>query len=268
MTTQHAKSGDKNWKTIQAKAPVSYHTFVDNLVDQGKYESKAHVIRHALDRLKEHIESDTPTGRLNALGLIDILDPANDRDLSQIVDDAAELTLVFNDMRLWLPGPMDRGHHLAALRRRLEGGKRTKIFLLHPNTRLMTVIAAVSNKPEKIQTDEIKRAVTRICDKMWDRALPADTIFEQRALQIIGHPRYNTYSMIMADKTAYVNYYPIAFRGKEDAGHFHVYQPSANGRGVYERLTTDLQWMKRAAEDEYQEGMDLVARYAEKNRSR
>jgi Arc/MetJ-type ribon-helix-helix transcriptional regulator len=268
MTTQRAKSGDKNWKTIQAKAPESYHTFVDNLVDQGKFESKAHVIRHALDRLKERIESDSPTGRLNALGLIDILDPANDRDLSQIVDGSAELTLVFNDMRLWLPGPNDQGHHLAALRRRLEGGKRTRIFLIHPKTRLMTEVASVSTKSEKIQADEIERAVTRICDGMWDRALPKSTIFEQRALQIIGHPRYNTYSMIMTDKLAYVNYYPIAFRGKEDVGHFHVYQPSSNRRGVYERLTTDLQWMKRAAEDEYHEGMDLVAHYAKKVRSR
>ena len=132
----------------------------------------------------------------------------------------------------------------------------------------MSALSSVSKKSPEIQTDEIGRAVSRLCDGLWEEAPAKSSIFEQRPLQIIGHPRYNTYSMIMADERAYVNYYPIAFRGKDDVGHFHVYQPSKRERGVFERLKTDLRWMKRAAEDEYKSEMDLVSYYRKSTKYR
>jgi hypothetical protein len=201
------------------------------------------------------------TSGRDAYGMAGIIYPANDVDSSALIEEARELALVFNDMRLWLPGPRGTGKHLAALQRRLDAGRRTRIFLLHPKSPFLSEVARVSGKDVKEQADEIERAVVRLCDGRWDKVLPKDTLFEQRPLQIIGHPRYNTYSMIMTEAEARVNYYPIGFRGREDLGHFHVYKPTVPDRGMYERMARDLDVIKAIAENTFNEDMDLVQYY-------
>jgi hypothetical protein len=199
---------------------------------------------------------------INSYGLAGFIYPANDTDSSDLITEAREVTLVFNDMRLWLPGPRGTGRHLDAIQKRLDQGRRTRIFLLHPKSPFISEVARASGKDPQEQIDELERAVTRICNtnSRWGKAIPKNTLFEQRPLQIIGHPRYNTYSMIMTEEEARVNYYPIGFRGKEDVGHFHVYKPTAPD-GIFERLVRDLDVIKAIAENAFKEEMDLVQYY-------
>jgi hypothetical protein len=196
--------------------------------------------------------------RLMNLGMVDVIHPANGHDHSKEIAGATEVNLVFNDMRHWLPGPRGTGLHLEALRARLKAGKRTRIFLLHPRTKFIEPVSKVSDKERAEQIGEIETAVHRICAGLWEQALANDIqLYEKKPLLIIGHPFYNTYSMIMADERAWVNYYPIAFRREGDVGHFHVYSKT-DPNGLYARLETDIGVIQREAENHFKARFDLV----------
>lgn len=175
--------------------------------------------------------------------------------------------LVFNDMKRWLPGPNDSGANLKVLRERLRKGRKTRILLIHPESPYLEELARVSLKNLDEQRDEIELAVMRICEGMWDLALPKNgTIFEERPLQIVGNPHYNTYSMIKFDKTAWVNYYPITTRGGKDKGFFHVYGPTDDKElNILKRIEDDLSDTRAASTARFKAKHDLVQYFFDKN---
>lgn len=224
-----------------------YYRLVDTTADPGP--------------LQVHLRPD------ELLGLEKIVAPANDRNSSEQLRDADDVTLIFNDMKSWLPGPRREGRHLEALQARLDAGKRTHIFLLHPETAYLHEVARTSGKNPQEQTDEIERAVRRLCQGRIVKALPKGVIFEKRPLRITGHSFYNTYSLMKFDDVAYVNYYPIAVRGSIEVGNFHVYRPTGEFDGVYERIMRDLSAIQSKAEEAFpNDGFDLVKYYNERGK--
>lgn len=235
---------------IKSAIDYLYHRLVDPNADGGP--------------LMLHLK---PNEKGNHLGLHDIVAPANDHDISDRLRDAGDVTLIFNDMKNWLPGPKREGRHLEALHARLAAGKRTHIFLLHPDTAYLHEVARTSGKTPQEQIDEIERAVRRICRGRIDQALPKGVIFEKRPLRITGHPFYNTYTLMKFDDVAYVNYYPIAVRGSAEVGNFHIYRPVGQFHGVYERIERDLSALQSKAEEAFPyDGYDLVKYYNDRGK--
>jgi hypothetical protein len=215
----------------------------------------------------EFLPSADDLSNIDRHGLVDILSPANDRDSGDLLRNAKEVRLIFNDMKNWLPGPKGEGKHLDALLARLDQGLRTHIFLLHPETPYLHEIARASGKSPEEQAGEIERAVVRLCRGRIEKALPQDVIFEKRPLRITGHHWYNTYALMMFDDVAYVNTYPIAVRGSTEVGNYHVYKRTGRFEGVFERVERDLGAIQSKAESFFaDDGFDLVKYYNDRGK--
>lgn len=88
MTRGDSRQGNKLWRNINAKAPDAYHELIENLVKSGRFESKAHVIRAALDALDSSKTSatlfQTNPNQIDhpvaALGLTDVVYDPQSRD--------------------------------------------------------------------------------------------------------------------------------------------------------------------------------------------
>jgi Bacterial antitoxin of ParD toxin-antitoxin type II system and RHH len=132
MSTKHNKGGDKSWKSINAKAPETYHTFVDGLVGSGKFESKSHVIRNALDLLAKLEIGNTPVQKSTGIpecqaasGLMGLYSPIHAFDFSAIIRDASVLHLAIRDFRTFI----SLYEHNQSLLHRAERLLPTRIYL-------------------------------------------------------------------------------------------------------------------------------------------
>lgn len=246
-----AAFSDKDWTYVQDGATKRKIT-------------NAEFLRQILEHHRRTAE--TELGLQHPLGIADIKYPANDRDSSIFLREAERVDLVFNDMKSWLPGPLASGKHLKAIQDRLRNKRLTRIWLLHPESKMIPEVSRASGKDPQAQIDEIELAVMRICENLWHLALPKKKMnFEERPLQIVGHPRYNTYSMMKFDDVAWVNYYPITSRGSGDLGHFHIYVPTPSELSVFKRIENDLSNTTAKAREVFPHTFDLVAYYFKKN---
>ncbi len=173
--------------------------FIDEYQKLRGVRSRTEVVREALDVIR--------TGRPPAA---QFTVPAANHDYSEMLLKAERLVLVFNDMRRWI----DNHRHCEALRLRMTNRLHTRILLLHPKSPIIKFIAELSGKTEIIdgenrQIHDIRYAVQKLCSGAWDIAAEAarDNVFK-----VIGHRRFNTYSMVLDERLARVVYYPISFR--------------------------------------------------------
>lgn len=235
---------------------------------QDEAKERKITLAEFLRQIVEHHRrtANAELGLQHPLGITDIKYPANDRDSSMLLRDAERVDLVFNDMKSWLPGPLGTGKHLKEIQERLRNKKVTRIWMLHPESQMIPEVARASGKDPQAQINEIELAVMRICDGLWHLALPKKKMnFEERPLQIVGHPRYNTYSLMKLDNVAWVNYYPITSRGSGDMGHFHVYVPTESELSVFKRIENDLSNTTAKAREVFPNTFDLVEFYFAKN---
>lgn len=133
MATRHNQIGEKVWKSINVKAPDSYHQLIDGLVKSGKYESKSHVIRTALDILsKAPGASDSPSKSISDVGLTDVLTNYDKvlKHSNRIVQSAETLFV-----QCGVYGFITTAHgEQAAIRNRIAAGKSTHILTEDPKT--------------------------------------------------------------------------------------------------------------------------------------
>jgi hypothetical protein len=198
-----------------------------NATDLSGNRSK--VVRAAIDELYgKFFPESTVT---HPFGLAEVLYPANRHDYNAVLASAQDLTLVFNDMKRWLP------RHLDTLRQRFKTTKRTRIFLLHPNNPYLAPIADVSQKILNVQRGEIGEAVRFLCDGLWD-ALDGHTIY--------GHRRFNTFSGLVTEDAAMAVYYPINKRYNDD--YIHVYRRTNNPLNIHQQFVNDADELQRDCE--------------------
>lgn len=240
-----ARASDGNRIVIYAKP--EHQRKIDQLaealgIEVGK-DSQGHrsaIIRAAIDLLYErHYPGSTKSS--GPFGLSDLLYPANGRDYNPELANAERLTLVFNDMKMWLP------RHLETLRSRISSGKITNIFVLHPRNPYIAPIANVSEKSLSVQEAEIGQSIKLICDGLWDKTAN---------LRIYGHRRFNTYSAVITEEKVMAIYYPIQRRYNQ--GFVHVYGNSADPLAIYHQFEDDLAELARDCEQNV-ESHDLIA---------
>lgn len=204
----------------------------------------------AIEQAKETILSEVKaavmksTEHYGRFGLYDIHAPANGHDYTRMIAGAETLTLVFNDMRRWLP---NHGH-LAALRERIRDKKPTRIYILHPDNPMLPFVARISNK---IQIDPssggvINRQITDI--ELAIRQITAGfSLADMSALTFLGHHHVNTYTVVMSEKEALVVNYPVAKRYNDGViWHFHAGSGSEN---EYRTCQADIEELDRETRD-------------------
>jgi hypothetical protein len=238
MAEGKGRLSDENRMVIYAKQP--HRTKIDELaeplgipIDTEKMRHRSAVVRTAVDHL---YEKHFPAQGKSPLpyGLSGFLYPANGRNYNPELASAEHLTLVFNDMKMWLP------RHLETLRGRLQEGRRTDIFVLHPENPFIKPIADVSIKKSEVQQAEIGDSIRLLCDGMWDNL---------KNLRIYGHRRFNTYSAVMTEKKVMAIYYPIEKR--YNAGFVHVYERGIGDDEslyIYKQFEEDLAELARDCE--------------------
>lgn len=247
MAKGKARQSDENRMVIYAKQP--YRARIDELaeplgipIDPVKMRHRSAVIRTAVDRL---YEKQFPGKGKSPMpyGLAEFLYPANGRNYNPELATAEQVTLVFNDMKMWLP------RHLETLRARLREGRRTDIFVLHPQNPFIKPVSDVSEKKTEVQQAEIGDSVKLLCDGMWDSL---------NNVRIFGHRRFNTYSAVITEKKVMAVYYPIEKR--YNAGFVHVYERGVGDEEslyIYKQFEEDLAELARDCEQNV-ESFDLI----------
>ena len=238
------RASDENRMAIYAKKV--HQKKVDKLakplgipIQKDKSRHRSAVVRAAIDLL---YEKHFPRGGRpkHPFGLADLLYPANGRDYNPELAEADRLTLVFNDMKRWLP------RHLDTMRARLQAGKHTDIFVLHPRNPYIAPIANVSEKALSVQEAEIGESVRLLCDGLWDYL---------RNTRIYGHRRFNTYSGVITEKKVMAVYYPIQRRYND--GFVHLYEKTPDPNAIYRQFEDDLAELARDCEQNV-ESYDLI----------
>lgn len=235
MAERKGRPSDEHRMAIYAKE--DHRDKVDKLaeplgikIEKNKSRHRSEVVRTAIDHLYEvHFPGE---GRArHPFGFAELLYPANGRDYHSELITAERLTLIFNDMKRWLP------RHLDTMRARLQAGKHTDIFVLHPQNPYIAPIASVSEKALSVQELEIGESIRLLCDGLWDNL---------RNVRIYGHRRFNTYSGVMTERKVMAVYYPIQRRYND--GFVHVYEKTTDPLSIYRQFEDDLAELARDCE--------------------
>jgi hypothetical protein len=113
----------------------------------------------------------------------------------KLVEEANELTLVFNDGRNWVD--MRRDLLTRWLKR---SGRSLRFVCLHPDSPFLSILIKKNTKPLETQRYEILRGFVAVHNAAADAGNPS-------ALRIYGHYTFNPITLLMSEKKALLSHY-------------------------------------------------------------
>lgn len=202
----------------------------------GKAEQILHAIREvnktlvdvrvAVQQLRRDFEKDAKlSAGANSLGLVRILPDSDRLDYDRLIEQPRRLIVQLNDGRTWA------SVHHERLRRRLEDpAKDTTIFLVHPDSEIIPLLARKGSTDPEILRGKIKETLNILREV----AGPGN-------LEVLGHSLYNPHSLIMGDEDAVVIPY-FTSRGSRSIPAF-LYR-ATGGADYFSALESDLESLR------------------------
>lgn len=178
-------------------------------------------------------ENILPMARVNALGLLAVSPDSSRFDYREIIEDSRRLVVVLNDGRTWL------SMHRERLRARFaDNRKQTTIFLVHPRSEFINVLARKGSSDPAAQIAKIHESLQIL----------REVVQEGTNIEVLGHFLYNTHSLVLGDEIAAVTPYYLS-RGSRSVP---VYVYGDDGGSCYfkelegdvERLRMDSEALK------------------------
>jgi len=134
-----------------------------------------------------------------SLGFSRICPDANTYDYTHLIEDSPSLHLVLNDGRTWV------SNHSDALRRRFQApGLETTVFLLHPDSQMLDVLAVKVNSTRQKLREKIGETVKMLRELVGD----------ETKLRVLGHYLYNPHAVFVGQEVAVVTLY-FTSRGRK-----------------------------------------------------
>jgi hypothetical protein len=170
-------------------------------------------------------------GEHEALGLTEVRIDSSSYDYSHAITTPQRLTIVLNDGRTWI------SVHRERLRRRLaDPNKETIIFLTHPTSLMLQVLARKGSTEPAVIASKITETI-RILHEIRS---------PHSRLEILGHHLYNPFSVCAGDNEAILTPYFLS-RG---ARMIPILKYVDTGSACYFRdITEDLDRLRLDAED-------------------
>lgn len=154
------------------------------------------------------------------LGLQSLVAESSGFDYGQIIQESRKLTIVLNDGRTWLSTQRER------LRKRFaDPSKETVVFLIHPRSAFVEVLARKGSKDARVIRERIMESVEMI----------EDISSGGGRVSVLGHFLFNPQSVVIGDGMAVVTPYYFGRGGR--AVPAFVFKDA--GEGSYVRLLTD-----------------------------
>jgi hypothetical protein len=171
--------------------------------------------------------------REELLGLAEARLSAHDYDYTHLILHSENLVLVLNDGRTWV------SNHAALLKKRFtDSSKKTAVFLLHPNSSMLEVLA----KKVGSNRESLQRKIYETVD------LLKDVKTDSTQLAIYGHYLYNAYSLFMGDTYAVVTPY-FNSKGRRTVPLFRYDDREGQGDCYYQQLREDVEVLKLDSAD-------------------
>ncbi|HTK30703.1 MAG TPA: hypothetical protein VL332_01975 [Candidatus Saccharimonadaceae bacterium] len=172
--------------------------------------------RRILDRL--HLSD-----REEELGLSEAHIKSDNYDYSDLIGSARNLTILMNDGRTWV------SVHNESLRKRLsDPGKRTRVFLLEPDSEMVAVMARKTGTSVDALQSKIRETVERL----------ASLSGAGTTLEVRGHSLYNPYALFMGDEYAIMTPY-FAAQARQSVPLFKF--KNMAGDCLYKKLVFDME---------------------------
>jgi hypothetical protein len=173
---------------------------------------------------------DRYAGEAGEIGLATILPDCSKYDYEPIVCDSRNLTIVLNDGRTWL------SVHREMLRKRFsDARKTTTLFLIHPDSEFVTILARKSNSDEDAIRQKISESLQIISDIKGDAT----------SIEVLGHRLFNPHSLVVGDNEAVITPYYIS-RGSRTIPAF-VYSSSFNA-AYFKEVSEDVSRLRMDSE--------------------
>lgn len=171
-----------------------------------------------------------------------------------LVEEANELTLIYNDGRNWLDM---RGNLLT--RWFSQPGKSLRFACLHPDSPFLETLVKKNTKPLATQRYEILRGLLRIHKAASDGGNPS-------ALHMFGHLAFNPITLLMNEKRAFLSHYlyteqpellTFEYQNLNSSSYYHVI------RRDVEALLTDPRLSRPITDIEIEHYREEIARRQE-----
>jgi len=151
--------------------------------------SRQSLFQRELEKVREGL---IRAGERNALGLVEIGNDASVYDYTNAIVKPDKLVILLNDGRTWV------SVHRERLRKRFaDASKETTIFLIHPNSPFVAVLARKGSTESESINNRIRETLGII----------QEIKTQDSNIVIFGHYLYNTYAACIGDKEALVTPY-------------------------------------------------------------
>lgn len=200
--------------------------------------SGAAVIGYQLNSLKRDQAIQREAGEIkrvfmdhSPLGLVSVSTDASSYDYTELLVSSRKLVIVLNDGRTWLSVHRDR------LRKRFADARtRTTVFLIHPNSDLLSIQA------RKGSTD-----VHGLRAKIHESLALLSAIKQGNPnLEVLGHHLYNTHSVVLGDSDAALTPYFLSRGGRAVPLYHYV---DTGGPCYFRDLADDLEQLRIDSEE-------------------
>jgi len=167
----------------------------------GSYElfMRRDFIKINEDQTSQVLDRITLAEGEDALGLVEVLHDSTDFDYTPLLLEAEHLTIVLNDGRTWISTHNDDLRHRLA-----DEDKTTTIFLLHPESPMLHVLARKVDSTR----DNLRSKISESIQMLKNLSIEGKT-----NLEILGHHLYNPHSTFLGDDIAILTLYFTA-RGR------------------------------------------------------
>lgn len=215
-------------RVVQSTIKSSVGTAFENKSEPSLQTAIGQIVAESIQRVL--IETGELAREHGKLGLAEVYTECMDVDYGALISDSAQLTIVLNDGRTWI------STHRERLRKRLaDANKETTVFLVHPNSPFIEVLARKGSKDAHAISARIMETVEvleEICG------------LETR-LTILGHYLFNPQAVVVGDSQAVTT--PFFFsRGGRNIPAFKF---KDSGEGCYFRaLIEDLNRLRMDSE--------------------
>jgi hypothetical protein len=167
-------------------------------------------------------------GTAEGVGLDSISTDSSTFDYSELFNDTGDLSIVLNDGRTWLSVHRDR------LRRRLlRSGCRTSIYLIHPDSKMVEVLARKGSVETSIIQGRIAESVQ----------LVKECVSGNGHVEVLGHFLFNPFSLVLGPSGAVVTPYFLSRGGRMTPS--FLFAPRPQGDGMYEALLVDVEGLRK-----------------------
>jgi hypothetical protein len=130
------------------------------------------------------------------IGLAECVHDSSVYDYTPILLESKNVTILLNDGRTWTSVHRDR------LRRRFAGNGSTTIYLIHPDSAVLPILARKGSIEPEVLRSRIQETLS----------LLADICGPTSRLEVLGHHLYNPHSLVLSEKRGLVTPY-FASRG-------------------------------------------------------